>query len=162
MILRSPKLTEYELRPAQRVVSNTRSKLLTVGQVPGRRTEYFKEYIKAHKHARRQRLIEMLGGKCVRCGTTEGLEFDHIDPSTKRFSVCVGLTRAWAELVTEAEKCQLLCRPDHLIKTAEDRGEPPHGRYRYVYWQCRCDVCRGANAQASARQRARKRQEAKS
>jgi hypothetical protein len=29
----------------------------------------------------------MLGGRCVRCGANEDLEFDHIDPSTKVFAV---------------------------------------------------------------------------
>lgn len=107
-------------------------------------------YIRVRKHARRQRLIEMLGGCCVRCGTKENLEFDHVDPSTKRFSVCAGLTRAWDELVEEARKCQLLCRPCHIAKGAKDRPEPAHGLYRYWYWACRCDVCRAANAAKSA------------
>ena len=30
----------------------------------------------------RARLIEMLGGRCVDCGATEGLEFDHRAPRT--------------------------------------------------------------------------------
>lgn len=119
-------------------------------------------YIRVRKHARRQRLIEMLGGCCVRCGTKENLEFDHVDPSTKRFSVCAGLTRAWDELVEEARKCQLLCRPCHIAKGAKDRPEPAHGLYRYWYWACRCDVCRAANAAKSARQRAAKLSRAKS
>lgn len=52
--------------------------------------------------------IEMLGGTCVRCGATEDLEFDHIDPSIKAFAVCAGLSRAWNVLVEEASKTQLL------------------------------------------------------
>jgi hypothetical protein len=51
-------------------------------------------------------LINMLGGTCVRCGTTEDLEFDHIDPATKRFAICADLTRAWSELLAEVAKCQ--------------------------------------------------------
>lgn len=31
--------------------------------------------------------IEALGGRCVECGATERLEFDHRDPSTKLFSL---------------------------------------------------------------------------
>lgn len=124
--------------------------------MPSRRTGYYRTYNKAWKANRRTRLIEMLGGKCVRCGSTDELEFDHIDPSSKRFNICAGLSRAWAELVDEARKTQLLCLPCHVDKGAEDRPEPTHGRYRYIYWQCRCEVCRAANAAASARQRARK------
>jgi len=40
----------------------------------------------------------MLGGRCVRCGATEDLEFDHIDPSTKRFTISGGLSKAWTDL----------------------------------------------------------------
>ena len=32
-------------------------------------------------HKRRKLLVEMLGGKCVDCGRTENLQFDHKDPS---------------------------------------------------------------------------------
>jgi hypothetical protein len=124
--------------------------------MPGRRTAYFREYMKARKHERRAKLIEMFGGKCVRCGSTEDLQFDHIDPATKSFAVCNDLTRAWDKLVAEALKCQLLCHECHIEKGIEDRGEPRHGWYRHVYWQCRCDVCRAANAAASAKQRARR------
>ena len=121
-----------------------------------RRTEYFRVYIKAHKHRRRAQLIELLGGYCVRCGSTERLEFDHIDPTTKSFELGSDWTRAWDDLVAEARKCQLLCRPCHVAKGAEDRPEPAHGTYRYQYHRCRCSTCRAANAAASARQRARK------
>jgi 5-methylcytosine-specific restriction endonuclease McrA len=117
------------------------------------RAEYMRPYIKARKHARRARLIEMLGGQCVRCGATDNLHFDHINPATKRFSVGSDMSRAWELLVEEALKCQLLCPPCHVEKGKEDRPEPPHGEYRYWYWRCRCDVCRAANAAKSARQR---------
>jgi hypothetical protein len=124
--------------------------------VSGKRADYFRAYIKAHKHRRRAQLIEMLGGCCVRCGSTERLEFDHIDPATKNFNLGADWTRAWGDLAAEARKCQLLCRPCHIAKGAEDRPEPAHGLYRYEYWRCRCATCRAANAAASARQRARK------
>jgi 5-methylcytosine-specific restriction endonuclease McrA len=83
------------------------------------RAEYLRGYIKAWRAARRAQLIEMLGGCCMRCGAVEDLEFDHIDPITKRFAVGASLSRAWAELVEEALKCQLSCRPCHIDKGAE-------------------------------------------
>jgi hypothetical protein len=124
-----------------------------VDQVPTR-AEYLREYIKARRRWRRERLIKMLGGCCVRCGTTEDLVFDHIDPATKSFAIGSSMSRAWDELVAEALKTQLLCKPCHLDKGAEDRPEPAHGTY-YVYWyySCRCDACRAANAAKSARLR---------
>lgn len=101
----------------------------------------------------------MLGGKCVRCGATENLEFDHIDPSTKVFAVCAGLDKAWDVLVEEASKTQLLCKPCHVAKGAEDRPELRHGTYYvYWYWNCRCDLCKAANAAKSAALAAKKQQ----
>ena len=121
------------------------------------RAAYQRGYNKAWKQARRARLVEMLGGKCVRCGATEDLEFDHIDPSTKVFAVCAGLTRAWDALVEEASKTQLLCKPCHVIKGAEDRPELKHGTYYvYWYWNCRCQDCKAANARKSAALRAKR------
>jgi hypothetical protein len=100
--------------------------------MPKTRAEYMRSYVKARRHQRRAELIEMLGGKCVRCGATEDLVFDHIDPSTKRFAVGSSMSRAWAELVAEARKCQLLCPPCHREKGVEDRPEPAHSYYRYL------------------------------
>jgi 5-methylcytosine-specific restriction endonuclease McrA len=93
------------------------------------RAAYMRGYIRERRRWRRQRLIEMLGGECVRCGTTDDLEFDHIDPSTKLFAVGSDMSRAWAKLVEEALKTQLLCRPCHVEKGREDRPEPSHGYY---------------------------------
>lgn len=33
----------------------------------------------------RDELSELLGGHCVRCGKTKSLQFDHIDPRTRRW-----------------------------------------------------------------------------
>ena len=70
---------------------------------------------------RRQILHDHLGGKCVRCGATERLEFDHIIKDTKSYTIGSSLTCfTIEELIEEANKCQLLCRPCHIIKTKEE------------------------------------------
>ena len=120
------------------------------------RAAYMRSYIKARRKHRRAQLIELLGGKCVRCGSVEQLEFDHIDPRTKAFAVGSDMSRAWATLVDEALNCQLLCRSCHLAKGVEDRPEPAHSYYRYWYYGYRCATCRAANARKSAIQRERK------
>lgn len=74
---------------------------------------------------RQERVAEarlFLGGHCTVCNTTENLQFDHIDPSTKLFDVgqkagVVSKKRFWLEVA----KCQLLCRPHHNEKTAGER-----------------------------------------
>jgi len=116
------------------------------------RAAYQRGYNKAWKQARRDRLIELLGGKCVRCGATEDLEFDHIDPSTKVFAVCAGLSKAWDVLVEEASKTQLLCKPCHVAKGAEDRPELKHGTYHvYWYWNCRVRSLQGGERSQECR-----------
>jgi len=75
---------------------------------------------------RKKLLIEMLGGKCKSCGTTKNLQFDHIDPTTKSFSIA---KKYMCPVVfEEIKKCQLLCYECHLKKTSEE-------------WQ----VCRGVD-----------------
>ena len=68
----------------------------------------------------REILIEKLGGKCVECGCTEALEFDHIDPSTKSFNIAAGYTKPKEVLLAEVAKCQLLCNKCHIEKTKKD------------------------------------------
>ena len=70
---------------------------------------------------RREILQNHLGGKCVRCGATERLEFDHILKETKSYTIGSNLTCfSIEELIEEANKCQLLCRPCHIIKSHEE------------------------------------------
>lgn len=70
-----------------------------------------------------QRLAEarrILGGKCRACGTTENLQFDHIDPRQKLYAISKMLMWAKARWLKELEKCQLLCRKHHDDKTRSD------------------------------------------
>lgn len=90
---------------------------------------------------------EFLGGSCVDCGSTERLEFDHIDPLTKEFPIAsagtVSEDRFWAEV----RKCVLRCRPCHQQKTIQDFGQQPaRGRHGTIssYRYCHCAKCRAA------------------
>ena len=68
-------------------------------------------------HNRREALIRQLGGKCVMCGSTENLEFDHIDSSEKSFSIGTRIQNSMSNLQPELDKCQLLCHSCHIRKT---------------------------------------------
>jgi len=63
------------------------------------------------------RLMEWAGEECERCGYDEcrsALEFHHVDPSAKEFSVKQKIpTYSLAKLKQEAEKCILLCANCH-------------------------------------------------
>lgn len=69
----------------------------------------------------RARLKAMLGDECAECGATENLEFDHIDPATKRFSIAARIRDTSVALLTEeVKKCQLLCPPCHRTKSTRE------------------------------------------
>ena len=63
---------------------------------------------------------------CVTCGETDivVLDFDHIDPKTKKFAICETST-CWLpidDILAEIAKCQVLCANCHRRKTAKDAG----------------------------------------
>lgn len=75
------------------------------------------EYQRLRREERRQILREHLGGKCVGCGTTENLQFDHIDRKQKSFDISKKLDHSLDKLIDEANKCQLLCYTCHEFKS---------------------------------------------
>lgn len=104
---------------------------------------------KRQRFLERKRYCEQyLGGRCVRCGVTEFLEFDHIERKSKVANVSSLLRGSSSErLRTEVDKCQLLCMDCHIGKTIEETPEPAHGtlsRYGNRY-KCRCELCMAAN-----------------
>lgn len=60
---------------------------------------------------------EYKGGKCELCGydrCQDALDFHHKDPKKKSFGISVrGLTRSWAAIKSEIEKCVLICANCH-------------------------------------------------
>lgn len=69
------------------------------------------------RRRRKQKLIEVFGGKCEKCGYNNcvaALHFHHIDPKTKKFGIAdFGVCRSWDRMLEEAKKCQLLCSNCH-------------------------------------------------
>jgi hypothetical protein len=123
----------------------------------GNSNEHMRAYMKQRRLTRRNRLLEMAGGCCVKCGSLEGLQFDHKNPGTKAFilSGCY-LDKAWTQILAEFEKCDLLCTKCHKHKTREN-GEGPGGHnkildvrhgtaHMYVQGKCRGKDCRYARS----------------
>lgn len=103
---------------------------------------------KRYRTKRRNEYIQRLGGSCVKCGTTRDLEFDHVDPTTKKFAISAAITRYGAGHVDteeELKKCQLLCRKHHREKTTlEERKQRhfTHGTiYAFMRRHCVCQIC---------------------
>ena len=65
---------------------------------------------------RKQRLVDLKGGKCELCGYSRclrALTFHHLNPATKRFNVAGSLARSWDSLVEEIARCVLVCENCH-------------------------------------------------
>ena len=92
-------------------------------KLDGRQTRFCSKKcaLKFHVDKRRKELkrkaVAHLGGQCSRCGyskCTEALQFHHRDSKEKEFTISdAGLTRSWAKLLAEIEKCDLLCANCH-------------------------------------------------
>lgn len=78
---------------------------------------------------RRAMLIDLLGGKCVDCGGTSKLEFDHRDPTQKLFNIGKkGHRKLDPTPLAELAKCQLRCYDCHKVKTRTDGSKPGRPR----------------------------------
>ena len=69
----------------------------------------------AYRRAVKRNLIEYKGGKCQICGYNrcqEALEFHHLDPQEKDFTISGG-TKSFESLKPEVDKCMLLCANCH-------------------------------------------------
>jgi hypothetical protein len=83
-----------------------------------------------------------MGGKCVKCSSTEDLEFDHIDPDQKLYSINAILTRKPQFVMAELSKCQLLCHSCHTDKTLNQRAKFQHGtKMGWMRTKCKCQLC---------------------
>ena len=74
-----------------------------------------KELEKSYYKRIKENLIHYNGGKCQICGydrCTSALEFHHIDPSQKDFTISGG-TKSFENLKPEVDKCILVCSNCH-------------------------------------------------
>lgn len=74
-----------------------------------------KEIKKSYYRKVKEKLIEYKGGRCQICGynkCTSALEFHHLDPSQKDFTIS-GNSRSFETLKPEVNKCILVCANCH-------------------------------------------------
>jgi 5-methylcytosine-specific restriction endonuclease McrA len=115
-------------------------------------SEYMRDYMRARRKARRAKFIELLGGKCSSCGSTEDLQFDHANAKKKEFDLNSIKDGKENTIVKELKKCVLLCSECHLSKTKANKehvnkNKKParHGTlWMYKNYKCRCRKCRMA------------------
>jgi hypothetical protein len=114
---------------------------------PKKRREYQRLWVATRR-------AEFFAGKaCNRCGSTDGLELDHVDPAMKvSHSIWSWSIERRAE---EIAKCQVLCNGCHLKKTVNSRIPIEHdGLTEYFYRRgCRCEECKKAIREGKKRWR---------
>lgn len=63
------------------------------------------------RQERKKAAVDLMGGKCQVCGYAKcvgALDFHHVDPAAKSFSLSAG-NRGWNAIKSELSKCVLLC-----------------------------------------------------
>jgi 5-methylcytosine-specific restriction endonuclease McrA len=95
-----------------------------------------REYQRLRYHKLRKKWFDE-NGPCVKCGSKDNLEVDHIDPLQKETHA----VWSWSKERREKEliKYQVLCETCHKKK-----HEAAHGT-THRYYRCKCDLCRQAN-----------------
>lgn len=71
---------------------------------------------KHHRLRLKDKAIEYKGAKCSICGyckCKQALEFHHLDPNQKDFSISAANTKAWSKIQIELDKCILVCANCH-------------------------------------------------
>lgn len=97
-------------------------------------------------------------GPCSLCGSSDRLEVDHVDRSTKSIRPAELWSRRKEVRDAELAKCQVLCYSCHKDKTRTDQwANYEHGTYdRYKSRGCRCAPCTATVAPYWREYRARK------
>lgn len=105
-----------------------------------------REYQRKWVAKRRQDWIDSQGGCCAMCGSTDRLEVDHIDRSTKKYNPAGIWSRSAVVREAELAKCQVLCYEHHLEKSIAEgpewKGVAEHGTHSMYTQGCRCEECK--------------------
>jgi hypothetical protein len=67
--------------------------------------------------AKKARAVEFLGGRCVDCGATDKLQFDHVSYEGDGRPISMLLHRRWETVERELAFCELRCASCHSHKT---------------------------------------------
>src|ERR1044072_7850492 len=121
----SKPLAEFYVRRGK---ASTQCKFCEVAKTKARyatRPEYRAKAIEralADHYAIRAAAIRIYGGRCVTCGATEGLEFDHVNGGGENHRKTEGHRQFLRRIVVTGQRAtdhevQLLCKPCHTAKS---------------------------------------------
>jgi superfamily II helicase len=71
---------------------------------------------RVRRYRTKKRAVEYLGGCCIRCKyekSLSALEFHHLDPEQKDFSISNQGNKSWTVIQKELDKCVLICSNCH-------------------------------------------------
>lgn len=83
-------------------------------------------YTKVRRYRQKQKAVNLLGGKCAKCGwagNLAGFSFHHIDRNTKDFQLASVANKSWSVIKKELDKCILLCATCHCIEHSSNESE---------------------------------------
>ena len=83
--------------------------------------DYYRDRNRIAMAENRAHYVDLMGGKCVKCGTTENLEVDHINAEDKTLRISSMWLMKQDRIMEELDKCQLLCHDCHKQKTREEK-----------------------------------------
>ena len=99
-------------------------------------------YDKQRYEEKRRLLLSIVGDACVLCGSKDALEFDHVNPSSKSFSIMSRWNKPIEELLPELRKCRTLCHACHSSTDTYGTRQVAHGGGVSGKRNCKCDPCR--------------------
>lgn len=70
----------------------------------------------SRQREQKRKAVKYKGGKCILCGYNKcvgSLEFHHLDPTTKDFTISHVASTSFEKIIPELDKCVLLCRNCH-------------------------------------------------
>jgi hypothetical protein len=82
------------------------------------------DWHKNHYKEKKAWLNQVKNVPCMDCGNCyppECMDFDHRDPSGKRFTIAQNLTRRLSDVLEEIAKCDIVCANCHRIRTHQDK-----------------------------------------
>ena len=126
------------------------------------------KYIKNYRTVVKRLLVESLGGECCCCGYSaclRALDFHHVFPSSKEFTIASYDVACWEKYVTEVRKCVLVCKnchaeiedgvrdiPENAARFNEAYADALHERHKYK--RVKYDNCPVCGAKKLKRRRA--------
>lgn len=73
-------------------------------------------HVKNFRNRKKQKAIDYKGGRCQICSynkCNQALEFHHLDPTKKDFSISEKMSWGFDRIKPELDKCLLVCRNCH-------------------------------------------------